>query len=40
MIRVVRWLLEHLRTPAWPQAGPVVPAATPGYPVNRRGGAR
>jgi hypothetical protein len=37
MIRVVRWLLEHLRTPSWPQAGPAVPSATPGYPVGRGG---
>ena len=31
MNRVVRWLLEHLLTPSWPQAGPVVPAATPDF---------
>jgi hypothetical protein len=39
MRRVVRWLVKHLLTPSWPHAGPVVPAATAGYPV-RRGGAR
>jgi len=38
-MRAVRWLVHHLRTPSWPTSGPVVPAATPGYPV-RRGGAR
>ena len=37
MVRVVRWLIQHLCTSSWPQSGPVVPAATPGYPVAKQG---
>ena len=37
MLRAVRWLVQHLRTPSWPTSGPVVPNATLGYPVQRRG---